>query len=510
MSFLNNLWYGKTIYSSLLQLPLLPFSGIFAIIAAARRSLYSNGLLKQSGPVVPVVVVGGITAGGSGKTPLCVAIVNELKERGFNPGVLSRGYKSNCKNVPCQVPFQGEPAVYGDEPLLIKRATGVPVVIDPKRPRGADYLAGLGVDVIVTDDGLQHYALDRDVEVCVLDGTRMLGNGHLLPAGPLREAGWRLKTVDSVVVTGAMAHLGYFPMMLKMSNVAPLDPNSHAHLQHNSKICALAGIGNPDRFYKTLEDYGFIVQEKVNVSDHGKISLERLNKISSNLPVVMTAKDAIKYQVHASELNNVFVFNVAASVSKQFFDDVVNKINQSKYRVNQRKQRKEAAGYVLQKVEPIDDSVVNSSVALEEHPHVGRNQGSEVLIQSQDLESTAQKSQTEEINTSKLETIGFESDAVSHNADSKEPFETPLEQSQSNVEPKSNEQVVSLNQDGAKQEEANSVEAKKYKKERAKHHKSSEKTTQNGEDKDRPIFAIKQQKNTYDPEALPSELKLKR
>lgn len=316
--------------------------------------MYSNGICSKVGPVVPVVVVGGITAGGTGKTPLCIALVNELKNRGYHPGVLSRGYKSNCKTYPCQVPLDGSPENYGDEPCLIRRETLVPVVIDPKRVRGADYLVSLGVDVIVTDDGLQHYPLDRDVEICVLDGARMLGNEHLLPAGPLREAKWRLKTVDSIVVTGAVVHLGYFPMMLRPSGVVSIDPESQEVLESKSRVCAIAGIGNPARFYKSLEDYGFTLGHVEHVGDHGKLPIERIKKLASQMPVIMTSKDAIKYQHQAKELTNVFVFNVQASLSDQFFNDIASKIKQAKYRVNQRIKKREAMGYKVESVEAIE------------------------------------------------------------------------------------------------------------------------------------------------------------
>lgn len=356
MSFFNSLWYERNFPSFLLQLPLLPFSCVFSVVAAARSSLYANGICRKTGPVVPVVVVGGITVGGTGKTPICIALVKELQARGYNPGVLTRGYKSHCRNHPCQVPLHCDPYVYGDEPSLIREETRVPVVIDSNRARGADYLAGLGVDLIVTDDGLQHYALDRDVEICVLDGSRMLGNGHLLPAGPLREAKWRLKTVDSIVVSGAVAHLGYFPMMLKPASLQPLIEHSHEVLQPKSEICAFSGIGNPDRFYKTLEDYGFVIRNKYDAGDHGRVSFEKLKKLALKYPVVMTAKDAIKYKQKAEEQNltNIYVLNVAANLSKQFYDDVVNKIKQSNYKVAQRRKKREAEGYELTVVEPID------------------------------------------------------------------------------------------------------------------------------------------------------------
>ena len=356
-------------FSWLVQLPLLPFSSIFACVAATRRSLYANGLCAKTGPVVPVVVVGGITVGGSGKTPLCIALVKELRARGFNPGVLSRGYKCHCTEFPAQVPLDADPYIFGDEPCLIRRQSQAPVVIDPKRVRGADYLASLGVDVIITDDGLQHYALDREVEICVLDGSRMLGNGHLLPAGPLREAKWRLKTVDSVVVSGAVAHLGYNSMVLKHSSVSPLNDELLEVLDPKSEVCAFSGIGNPDRFYTSLEDCGFNIKNKVDVGDHNKIPFEKLQKLSEQMPVIMTAKDAIKYQKEAKEhnLSNVFVFNVCASLSQQFFDGIANSVKQSTFKVSQRRKKREAQGYVLKKVALIDESLVENSeiVAVE-------------------------------------------------------------------------------------------------------------------------------------------------
>ena len=250
-----------------------------------------------------------------------------------------------------------DPEIFGDEPSLIRRSTGVPVVIDPVRTRGADYLAGLGVDVIITDDGLQHYALDREVEICVLDGTRMLGNGCLLPAGPLREGEWRLSAVNSIVVSGAVAHLGHNPMMLRPSAITALNPDNPKQLEERGEVTAFCGIGNPSRFYKTLEDCGFVVVKKVEVGDHNKMPFDKLRELASERTVIMTAKDAIKYRKEAkdSSLDNVFVLNVAAQLSKHFFDDIVSKIKLSLHRVEQRRRRREEAGYVLQKVEGIED-----------------------------------------------------------------------------------------------------------------------------------------------------------
>lgn len=509
MSFLNNLWYEKTISSYLLQLPLLPFSSIFAVIAAARRSLYANGFCKKSGPVVPVVVVGGVTVGGTGKTPICIALVKELKARGFNPGVLTRGYKAHCRSYPCQVPLDADPYVYGDEPSLIRRETKAPVVIDPKRTRGADYLSGLGVDVIITDDGLQHYALDRDVEICVLDGSRMLGNGHLLPAGPLREAKWRLKTVDSIVVSGAVAHLGYFPMMLKPSQICPLNGSTHEVLDPKSSICALSGIGNPDRFYKTLEDYGFVIKDKVDVGDHGRISIDKLKKLALQRPVVMTAKDAIKYQSEAvkQNLSNIFVLNVSASLSKQFYDDVVNKIKQSNYKVAQRRKKREAEGYVLEHVELIDQEPAAAVTAA-------ATAAASVSAEARTTENTAAEQVPETEASSVAEGSAAATPTVAADKDGKD--------SKESKEPKSlKKQVKKSKSTTAKSEAAvsdiaTSTSSSTSSSTSTSTSSSTESTDSvagadaHNESGDKPLFGNnKATVRSYDPTALPSELKRK-
>lgn len=402
-----------------MQLPLLPFSSLFACVAATRRSLYAHGICSKTGPVVPVVVVGGITVGGTGKTPICIALVKELRARGFNPGVLSRGYKCHCTKFPSQVPMDADPYIFGDEPCLIRRQSKAPVVIDPQRVRGADYLASLGVDVIITDDGLQHYALDREVEICVLDGSRMLGNGHLLPAGPLREAKWRLKTVDSVVVSGAVAHLGYNPMVLKHSSITPLNDDLSETLDSKSEVCAFSGIGNPERFYTSLEDCGFNIKNKVDVGDHNKIPFEKLQKLCEQMPVIMTAKDAIKYQAEAKQhnLSNVFVFNVTASLSKQFFDGIANSIRQSAFKVSQRRKEREARGYKLTLIEPIDsphdkEALLEPTTAAADALGIASSTTEAVAPISPESEEAASKS-TAPKKSLKAKTFGKSTDSIS-------------------------------------------------------------------------------------------------
>ena len=502
MSFLNNLWYGKTLSAYLLQLPLLPFSGIFAVIAAARRSFYANGLCHKTGPVVPVVVVGGLTVGGTGKTPICIALAQELRSRGFKPGILTRGYKSNCPSFPCQVPLSGTPEVYGDEPCLMRRATKVPVVIDPKRSRGADYLAGLGVDVIITDDGLQHYALDRDVEICVLDGARMLGNGHLLPAGPLREAKWRLKTVDCIVVSGAVAHLGHYPMRYKQTSITPLNEESHEVLEPQSKVCALAGIGNPDRFFKTLEDCGYVVAQKVELGDHGRISMDKLKKLAQTKPVIMTAKDAIKYQAEAKDdnLNNIFVLNITAQLSKQFYDDVVNKIKQANYKVAQRRKQREAKGYTLTPIEPVD--VIEPLEESAPQPTAASAEPVSPPVAAAAPAGAA--ADVPEAQTTSTIPEDIQPDEVSSGAEaapSSEPSAAPEEAVEAA------ESAPSADEAEAKPTRAK--RSKSLKKSRKDAATDSEAPADSESDDGHDIFALKKQRS-HDPTQLPRELKRKR
>ena len=502
MSFLNNLWYGKTLSAYLLQLPLLPFSGIFAVIAAARRSFYANGLCHKTGPVVPVVVVGGLTVGGTGKTPICIALAQELRSRGFKPGILTRGYKSNCPSFPCQVPLSGTPEVYGDEPCLMRRATKVPVVIDPKRSRGADYLAGLGVDVIITDDGLQHYALDRDVEICVLDGARMLGNGHLLPAGPLREAKWRLKTVDCIVVSGAVAHLGHYPMRYKQTSITPLNEESHEVLEPQSKVCALAGIGNPDRFFKTLEDCGYVVAQKVELGDHGRISMDRLKKLAQTKPVIMTAKDAIKYQAEAKDdnLNNIFVLNITAQLSKQFYDDVVNKIKQANYKVAQRRKQREAKGYTLTPIEPVD--VIEPLEVSALQPTAASAEPVSPPVAAAAPAGAA--ADVPEAQTTSTIPEDIQPDEVSSGAEaapSSEPSAAPEEAVEA--------AALAPSADEAEAKPTRAKRSKSLKKSRKDAATDSEAPADSESDDGHDIFALKKQRS-HDPTQLPRELKRKR
>ncbi len=334
MSLLDEIWYEKSLTSYVLRVPLYPFSLMFRFVSALRRSIYMSNQDKAKAPAIPVIVVGGLSAGGAGKTPLCVALLKELKNRGFKPGLLSRGYKSHVKHYPYLLSDKSDAQTSGDEPLLIYHQSECPVVVDPNRVRGAQFLYEQGVDVIVCDDGLQHYKLARDVEIAVLDGARMLGNRLLLPAGPLREGQWRLQTVDAVVVNGAVAKIGNYSMTLKPEFPKPLNENSVRSISQGAKVCALAGIGNPERFYKTVEDLGFKIVSTLKASDHERLNPSKIKKVAATMPVLMTRKDAVKYE--KEELDNVFVIDVKANLSSQFYNLIENKIKASKDKILRR------------------------------------------------------------------------------------------------------------------------------------------------------------------------------
>lgn len=337
MSFIDKLWYQEhNLFNCMAAVPLLPLSWVFGAVVSLRSFLYSRGVLGSAAPAVPVVIIGGITAGGSGKTPLCAAVLKELRQQGYHPGLVSRGYKGHAASYPMFVEENSSASECGDEPLLLRRMLGsdVLVAVDPDRRRGAFALAKKGADIIVSDDGLQHYALDRDVEIAVIDSDRMLGNRHLLPAGPLRENSARLGTVDAVVCNGGgVMHTGHYAMKLKPSLPRSLT-SPQTLLPKGSQVCAMAGTGFPERFYRTLTESGFKIADKIELRDHGRADLKVLKARAARYPVVMTAKDAVKYPDVG--VDNLFVLEVEAQLSKFFYDNLMTCIRNSADRIKRR------------------------------------------------------------------------------------------------------------------------------------------------------------------------------
>lgn len=290
--WLQALWYGGSPVAWLL----LPFAGLFALATGFRRRAYRSGLLRVHRLATPVIVVGNITVGGSGKTPVAAWLVGLCREAGMRPGIVSRGYGGRPGPGPRLVRADDDPADVGDEPLLLHRQTGAPVCVHPDRVAAGARLLAEGVNVIIADDGLQHYRLHRDVEIAVIDGERRLGNGFLLPAGPLREGAARLGSVDLVLVNGGRAGEGEVRLESRISGLRSLDGRQQVTLEslRGQRVRAVAGIGNPGRFHAQLAAAGLRV-DPVPVADHGRVDLEALAG-AGGLPIVMTEKDAVKYR----------------------------------------------------------------------------------------------------------------------------------------------------------------------------------------------------------------------
>ncbi|MCI0668000.1 MAG: tetraacyldisaccharide 4'-kinase [Methylococcaceae bacterium] len=270
-------------------------SWLYAFAASFRRGLYSSGLLKSDGPDCPVVVVGNLSVGGTGKTPLVIWLAEFLARHGWKPGIVSRGYGGRKVAWPRQVRPDSDPREVGDEALLISRRTGCPMAVDPDRVRAARSLREQArCDIILSDDGLQHYALKRDIEIVVVDSTRLFGNGYCLPVGPLREKSSRLKQVDLVVYNGSPGPAG-FEMNL-IGDVAVNNRSAELKVplaEFSSSRChALAGIGNPGRFFDHLKARGLRVDSHSFPDHHAFIAADLC--FGDDAPVLMTEKDAVK------------------------------------------------------------------------------------------------------------------------------------------------------------------------------------------------------------------------
>ncbi|SFB83305.1 lipid-A-disaccharide kinase [Marinospirillum celere] len=292
-----------------------------------RRQAYSTGKKASWRAPVPVIIVGNISVGGSGKSPVVASLARYLQRQGYQPGIISRGYGSKAKSYPFRVEQDSNPQEAGDEPLMLARQTQLPVAIDPKRPRAAQLLIEEGCDLLIADDGLQHLALQRDIELVVIDGARGLGNGHCLPVGPLREPPQRLQTVDWVLCQGELQHpLDIEPIHYHLEQTAwrrgdglwqsalPFNPGQEVH--------ALAGIGNPQRFFDQLTAQGLEVTPHP-LPDHARMSAATLN-LPGDQPIIMTAKDAVKLQPWLNQRH--WIVEVEARLPEDFLKALSQKL----------------------------------------------------------------------------------------------------------------------------------------------------------------------------------------
>jgi tetraacyldisaccharide 4'-kinase len=278
-----------------LSILLLPLSGLFCVLAKLRALFYKKGWFASYRAPVPVIVVGNINVGGTGKTPLIIELVKQLQARGHRPGVISRGYGGNANSWPQQVTATSTAQQVGDEPVLIFQRTSCPVVVGPNRREDIEQLLQLAdCDVILSDDGLQHYALQRDLEIAVIDAQRQLGNGFCLPSGPLRETASRLLTVDLVLLNGGDSAQTSFSLVAgECMPVGHTDLTSRELADFkNSKVHAIAGIGHPQRFFTMLQKSGIKVDPHA-FADHYDYQPDDL-QFNDGLPVLMTEKDAVK------------------------------------------------------------------------------------------------------------------------------------------------------------------------------------------------------------------------
>lgn len=293
------IWSGE----SPLWLLLLPLSWLYGLVSGAIRLAYRLGLKKAWRAPVPVVVVGNLTAGGNGKTPVVVWLVEQLQQRGIRVGVVSRGYGGKAKRYPLLLTSDTTTEEAGDEPVLIYQRTGVPVAVSPNRREAVEaILAQHAVQIIVTDDGLQHYRLARDKEIVVIDGVRRFGNGWWLPAGPMRERASRLKTVDAVIANGGVARAGEIPMRLIPGLAVNLRTGERREVRDLAPCVAMAGIGHPQRFFATLSECGVTPEQTFALADHQALTQADVQAmVKPGQTLVMTEKDAVKCRPFAED-----------------------------------------------------------------------------------------------------------------------------------------------------------------------------------------------------------------
>ena len=289
---IEKIWSGQ----SRLWLLLLPLAGLYGLVSTLIRLSYRLGWRKAWRAPVPVVVVGNLTAGGNGKTPVVVWLVEQLQQRGIRVGVVSRGYGGKAQRYPLVLDAQTSTEQAGDEPVLIYQRTGAAVAVSPARSEAVQALLDQHQpQIIITDDGLQHYALARDREIVVVDGIRRFGNGWWLPAGPMRERASRLREVDAVITNGGTPKPGEIAMRLVPSQAVNLLTGEKRDAASFRNVVAMAGIGHPPRFFATLESLGVTPVKTLSLADHQALTHAQVSAFAHpDQILIMTEKDAVK------------------------------------------------------------------------------------------------------------------------------------------------------------------------------------------------------------------------
>jgi tetraacyldisaccharide 4'-kinase len=296
---LTSIWYG----GHWLRWVLWPAGALYRLLARLRRHAYLQGWLRAVEVDAPVIVVGNVSVGGTGKTPFVIWLAAELKQRGRRVGIVTRGYRGKAEQWPRAVTGDSDPREVGDEAVLLARRTGCPVYAGPDRVAAANALLGAAsVDVLLADDGLQHYRLARAFEIAVVDGVRGMGNGLCLPAGPLREPPSRLQQVDAIVVNGgSWGHVGVFRGRAVVTRVYRLKDRQERPLEsfRGAPVHAVAGIGNPQRFFELLADADLDVIPHP-LEDHADFGPGELT-FDEPGAVLITEKDAVKCETFAPD-----------------------------------------------------------------------------------------------------------------------------------------------------------------------------------------------------------------
>lgn len=333
MNYFIRAWKENAIWLKLL----IPFSLLFRLVLLVRKSVFSIKV-RPSGIKIPIVVIGNITAGGTGKTSLVICLAKYLVSQGYSPGIVSRGYGGKARSYPFMVDASENPMLAGDEAVLIARRTNCPVVVDPNRSAAVDYLIShCDIDIVLSDDGLQHYKMYRDIEICVVDGKYMFGNYLCFPAGPLREPVDRLKNIDFIVINGESSKTRNFSaptfnMSMTPKNLVNLTNGeiksfTGAPFNIGHTVQAVCAIGNPDSFYSMLEQLPYPVS-RFAFPDHYPFSPLDFDseQISDHQPIVMTEKDAVKCTQFANK--NFWFLELKVEMPELFFSELVERINE--------------------------------------------------------------------------------------------------------------------------------------------------------------------------------------
>lgn len=315
-------WYQPSILTKVL----MPLSRIYEKgMTVRKRYLQKHATRFQ----IPIIIVGNITVGGTGKTPLLMALYDALKQAGYQPGIISRGYQGQLSSeFPTLVKDHHGPEEIGDEPFMVFKRTRAPLMICRDRVKAIEALQTImpSINVILSDDGLQHYQLARDIEIAVIDGDRRFGNGQLLPAGPLREPIARLKDVDFIVCQGQPQKNEYGMKLVGDTLYALNNSQLIQSLQSLKSVTvhAVAGIGNPDRFFKDLSEQGVTVIPHA-FPDHHPFQAGDFESFNPLAPIIMTEKDAVKCT--QLPIENAWYLSVSAKIDPKFIEDILRKLS---------------------------------------------------------------------------------------------------------------------------------------------------------------------------------------